>query len=384
MRDYLAERAKSGENRQELLDAILAIVADPTVPDEDVGGLIRGERIGWDRLRSAQSSALPPLPRDHGHLAALDGSYGYLRQFTPQVLDAVAFAGGTAAAELLEAVAILRELNATGARKVPDDAPTGFVPTRWRGYLETAAANGSATAYRHYWELVVLLALRDGLRTGDVFVPGSRRYSDPAAYLLTEDKWAAQREEFCRLVGKPADAAQGLADAEGELHAALGELEATLGAGDGPVRLDGDGDLVISPLTAEDVPGEALALKAELTEMLPFAPIVSLLIEMDKRTGFLDCFINHLEVVGGAAEPQWPGRPPRVQRGETVTRLHLRRIGFRSIEDDLDTTGRTVTRSSASSTRSSRPDTISPPRTPEPGLKQPDNAAPANQDAPKS
>ncbi len=292
MRDYLAERAKSGENRHELLDAILAIVADPAVPDEDVGGLIRGERIGWDRLRSAQSTPLPPLPRDHGHLAALDGSYGYLRQFTPQVLDAVRFAGGTAAAELLQAVEILRELNATGTRKVPDDAPTGFVPARWRGYLETSAANGSAAAYRHFWELCTLLALRDGLRTGDVFVPGSRRYSDPAAYLLTEDKWADQRVEFCRLVGKPADAATGLAEATDELHTALGELDATLGQGDGPVRLDDDGDLVISPLSAEDVPGEALALKAELTEMLPFAPIVSLLIEMDKRTGFLDCFTH--------------------------------------------------------------------------------------------
>ncbi|MCE7011740.1 hypothetical protein LWC34_54345 [Kibdelosporangium philippinense] len=38
------------------------------------------------------------------------------------------------------------------------------------------------------------------------------------------------------------------------------------------------GDLVISPLTADDVPTEATTLKAELTEMLPFAPIVSLLI----------------------------------------------------------------------------------------------------------
>jgi hypothetical protein len=47
---------------------------------------------------------------------------------------------------------------------------------------------------------------------------------------------------------------------------------------------------VISPLSAEDIPAEAVALKAELTEMLPFAPIVSLLIEMEKRTGFLDCF----------------------------------------------------------------------------------------------
>ncbi len=118
MRDELAERGKAGEDRQALLDAILAIVADPAVPDEDVGALIRGEKVGWERLRSAQATALPPLPRDHGHLAALDGSYGYLRQFTPQVLEAVTFAGGTAATDLLKAVAILRELNATGARKV--------------------------------------------------------------------------------------------------------------------------------------------------------------------------------------------------------------------------------------------------------------------------
>lgn len=205
MREALAERAKAGEGRQALLDYILAIVADPAVLDDQVGVLIRGEQIGWARLRSAQSNALPPLPRDHGHLASLNGSYGYLRQFTPQVLEAVAFACGTAAAELLDAVAILRELNATGARKVPADAPTEFVPARWRGYLDAAAESGDTSAYRHYWELCVLPALRDGLRSGDVWVPDSRRYADPAAYLLTREKWGDQRSEFCRLVGKPAD-----------------------------------------------------------------------------------------------------------------------------------------------------------------------------------
>jgi hypothetical protein len=74
---------------------------------------------------------LPRLPRDHGHLAALAaGSYGYLRQFTPHVLDTVTFAGGTAAAELLAAVEVVRELNTSGARRVPAGAPTGFVPLR--------------------------------------------------------------------------------------------------------------------------------------------------------------------------------------------------------------------------------------------------------------
>lgn len=289
MRDALAERGKAGEDRQVLLDDLLAIVTDTTVPDGQIGGLIRGERIGWPRLRSAVAQAVPRLPRDHGHLASLDGSYGYLRQFTPQVLTAVRFAGGTAATGLLEAVEMLRELNATNARRVPVDAPDGFVPARWRGYLETAAKSGNTSAYRHYWELCTLLALRDGLRTGDVYVPGSRRYSDPAAYLLTPEKWSLYRAEFCQLVGKAADPARALAAVQDELDEALGQLEEVLAGGDGPVRLDDAGDLVISPLTAEDVPAEAVALKAELTEMLPFAPIVSLLIELDKRTGYLDC-----------------------------------------------------------------------------------------------
>jgi hypothetical protein len=251
MRDALAERGKAGEDRQALLDDLLAIITDPAVPDEQIGGLIRGERIGWPRLRSAVAQAVPRLPRDHGHLATLDGSYGYLRQFTPQVLSpqvlsAVRFAGGTAAIGLLDAVEILRELNVSGARRVPDDAPDGFVPARWRGYLDTAAKSGNSSAYRHYWELCTLLALRDGLRTGDVYVPGSRRYSDPAAYLLTPDKWVLQRTEFCQLVGKPADPTRALAAAEDELDEALGELEEVLAGGDGPVHLDddrGSGDL---------------------------------------------------------------------------------------------------------------------------------------------
>jgi len=39
----------------------------------------------------------------------------------------------------------------TGAFPFHGDAP-GFVPARWAGYLDTAAAAGDVTAYRHYWE----------------------------------------------------------------------------------------------------------------------------------------------------------------------------------------------------------------------------------------
>ena len=88
------------------------------------------------------------------------------------------------------------------------------------------------------------------------------------------------------------------------------------------MRVDEDGELVISPLTAEDIPAEAAALKAELTEILPFAPIVSLLIELDNRTGYLDCFTHaggkQARSRGAEAEPdRGTDRPMRRTWGLT-------------------------------------------------------------------
>ncbi|WP_394504101.1 hypothetical protein [Nonomuraea sp. JJY05] len=42
----------------------------------------------------------------------------------------------------------------------------------------------------------MLLCLRDGLRSGDVFVPGSRRYAAPASNLYTPVQGQAKRIEF--------------------------------------------------------------------------------------------------------------------------------------------------------------------------------------------
>lgn len=185
--EALIERAKRGEVQQLLMEEILPVLADPLVADDEVGGLLR-ERIGMQRLREIISDVWKPLPRDHGRLSELESSYTYLRQFTPNVLAAIDFQGGPGTGELMEAVAILKEMNRLGGRKVPARAPTAFVPARYADYLAKARRSGEDTAYRHFWELCVILCLRDGLRSGDVFVPGSRRYADPATYLYTPEQ----------------------------------------------------------------------------------------------------------------------------------------------------------------------------------------------------
>ena len=139
-----------------------------------------------------------------------------------------------------------------------------------------------------------------------MYVPGSRRYADPASFLLTSGQWAAQRLEFCHLAGKAAVAADALALAGDELHAALTDLEGQLARGGaGEVRLTEAGELIIPPLTAEDIPAEAEALRAGLGGLLPRVPIASVLVEMDARTGFT----GHLMHAGGKV-----GRPAELTR----------------------------------------------------------------------
>jgi hypothetical protein len=204
------------------------------VSDGDAGRLVRS-RIGLPRLQAARRPTAEREPRDYGHFDLLAARYKYLRIFTPAVIAQLPLTGNTASpdvAALLEAVEVFRELNAAGRTMVPEQATTAaatsFVPARWRGYLDTTRGQGRGAAYRHYWELSVLYGVQARLRSGDVWVPGSRRYTDPTTLLIPVETWAAQRDDFCTVTGTDADAARQLQQLEAELHAAVTDLERVL------------------------------------------------------------------------------------------------------------------------------------------------------------
>ena len=64
----------------------------------------RAGAVGHGRMRAAWEARRERLPRDHGHLAMMDASMAYLRQFVPEVLAAVRF-GARATAERPVAIA---------------------------------------------------------------------------------------------------------------------------------------------------------------------------------------------------------------------------------------------------------------------------------------
>jgi hypothetical protein len=294
----VVERARAEIDRGRLLDEVLDILADPLVSDGDAGRLVRS-RIGMPRLQAARRPTAEREPRDHGHFDLLAARYKYLRTFTPAVIAQLPLTGNTASpdvAALLEAVEVFRELNAAGRTMVPEQATTAaatsFVAARWRGYLDTTRGQGRGAAYRHYWELSVLYGVQARLRSGDVWVPGSRRYTDPTTLLIPVETWAAQRDDFCTVTGTDADAARQLQQLEAELHAAVTDLGRVLAdpASEGLARLGQDGDLVVLPLPAEQIPTEAEDLAEATAARLPQIHLPALLIEVDRDTRFSEAF----------------------------------------------------------------------------------------------
>jgi hypothetical protein len=86
---------------------------------------------------------------------------------------------------VLDAIDVLRGMNSDSARKVPADAPTAFIKPRWAKLVLTDEGID-----RRYYELCALSELKNALRSGDVWVQGSRQFKDFDEYLVPIEKFA--------------------------------------------------------------------------------------------------------------------------------------------------------------------------------------------------
>ena len=96
-----------------------------------------------------------------------------LHRLGPVFLDAVKLRAVPAAASTLRAVELLHDAYRGGGRAWPESLPTSFLRAAWRDAVLGATKSGSAE--RRIWEAATLLALRDRLRAGDIWVEGSQQ-----------------------------------------------------------------------------------------------------------------------------------------------------------------------------------------------------------------
>lgn len=239
--------------------------------------------VGWKTLLKARAEvgAVSETADEDPLILAVD-RYATLRKFAPALIEALDFKAAGGNNRTVAAVNILRELNKSGKRDVPADAPMPF-KKEWRKLV--MGADGKIN--RRLYETATLAHLRNKLRSGDVWVERSSAYRRFDSYLLPENAVAP----IVSALGLPATADEWLDRRGKELDWRLKKFAQRLKRN----QLDGvtlvDDRLQITPVRAV-VPAEAEALADQLDAILPRIRITELLHEVARETGFMAAFKN--------------------------------------------------------------------------------------------
>ncbi|MES5929948.1 Tn3 family transposase [Bacillus cereus group sp. MG9] len=240
--------------------------------------------IEWNSFVSSVVEAQElARPADYDYLDLLQKRFYTLRKYTPTLLRVLEFDSTKANEPLLQAVEIIRSMNESGKRKVPDESPVDFISKRWKKHLY----GDDGTINRHYYEMAVLTELREHVRAGDVSTVGSRQYRDFEEYLFSEDTWNQTKEDTRLSVSLSYE--DYLTERTSNLNERLKWLSANFNKLDG-VSLE-KGKLSISRLE-KDAPEEAKKFSASLYQMLPRIKLTDLLMDVAYITGFHEQFTH--------------------------------------------------------------------------------------------
>ncbi len=135
--------------------------------------------VPWETFtRSIAEAERLAQPASFDYLPLIADGYRQVHRYAPRLLEGLTFNAAPVAQPVLDGIDTLRAMQQANARTVPQDAPTGFIKPRWEPHVLTHEGID-----RRFYELCALSELRNALRAGDVWVPGSRQFKDFEDYL---------------------------------------------------------------------------------------------------------------------------------------------------------------------------------------------------------
>jgi TnpA family transposase len=224
-------------------------------------------------------------PADYAPFTFANGSYSHLRGFGPRFLAAIEFQAQDRDNPLLEAIAFMKAVNAR--TRSFDGPPHKFIPYRWRSYVE---AEGGAINRRMY-ELCLHDCLAKALERGELWVSGSRTYTDLRHDWIADADWPATRLTFLQQFPH-------LADVEAFVRQARISLDQQMAAANqvwpdlqDEVWIEDD-EVHLARLEGRELPQNTAKRQRQLARLFPRIGIAQLLLEVNHWVGIDDLLTN--------------------------------------------------------------------------------------------
>ncbi len=232
---------------------------------------------GWTGLETLVAQAMQLQTTVKADvLAHVSKGFHRFKLYARRMLNALDMTCASVAQPLLTAAHIIRD-----KQDIPATSLSFLQPrSKWRPQFR--ARN---TDQERLWVAAVLFHLRDAFRSGDIWLPHSRRHADMKQALVSIDAACAMG------LSMPLEPASWMADRKRRLEEGLKRLTRAARSKTLPSGVIEDGVLRVERLEA-DVPEEASDLVLDLYRRLPETRITDIVTEVDNDTGFTEAFTH--------------------------------------------------------------------------------------------
>ena len=197
--EALKRQRKSITTSLSMFQTVGDIILDETVADESVREMVFS-KVPQEAL-AEQIKGIDDFTKgkqSHVFLGVVS-QFSYLRKFFPAMLKHLEFEKEMPTnVGLIDAVELLKQMNESGKRKLPEETPTSFVPKKLRPLVEK-----EGTIDKHAWECALLTKVRDEIKSGNLAVEHSKRFGPFDRFFISTSQWQESREEFFRQSGLP-------------------------------------------------------------------------------------------------------------------------------------------------------------------------------------
>ncbi len=255
---------------------------------------VAGEQTLRDLLREYREKG---GYRQQVHVAVRGTYRNHYRRMIPWVLTELEFRSNNARHQpVIQALGLLKRYVDSHVRIYPPEEVIpvgGVIDKNIRDLILETGPDGTARVNRVNYELCVLSALRDAVRSREIWVVGADQYRDPDQDLPQD--FEEQKATYFSALGQPQEADTFVQGLELRLKDALVMLHDGLSKNPGVrvVARDG-GRFVVTPLTAQPEPPFYDTLKGEVGRQFWNTQLLDVLMEADQRAGITPHFGSFL------------------------------------------------------------------------------------------
>jgi hypothetical protein len=219
----------------------------------------------------------------------------HYRRMVPQLLSTLEFrSNNDMHRPVISALSLLKRYQDSNQRNYAIGEElfiNGVLSKEQRRLILEEDKDGQERVNRVNYEICVLQALRDKLRSKEIWVVGAKRYCNPEEDLPQD--FEVHRETYYKALGQPLDALTFISQLQQEMTQALTMLDRAMPSNTKvKIQKKKNGWISVSPLEAQPEPLNILQLKREIERRWPLTSLLDMLKEADLRIGFTNHFKN--------------------------------------------------------------------------------------------